>query len=168
MSRALHSKIRGATALARTLAQARRKGRRVVFTNGCFDLLHKGHVSYLERARKLGDLLVVALNDDGSVRRLKGAGRPLNPLEDRLEVIAALESVDFTTWFSEDIPLNVILKLKPDVLVKGGDWTAKTTVGVKEVRSWGGKFRAIPYIKGRSTTELIARAKTGKSASRLR
>ncbi len=160
MKRPLQSKIRASRALARALAQARAKGRKVVFTNGCFDLLHKGHVTYLERARKLGDLLVVALNDDQSVRRLKGVGRPINPLADRLEVIAALESVDFATWFSEDIPLNVIVELKPDVLVKGGDWTAKTTVGVKEVRAWGGKFRAIPYIEGRSTTEIIARAKS--------
>jgi D-beta-D-heptose 7-phosphate kinase/D-beta-D-heptose 1-phosphate adenosyltransferase len=149
------SKIKNASALARVLA--RRGKRKVVFTNGCFDLVHRGHVNYLERARKLGALLVVALNTDSSVKRLKGRGRPVSPLSDRLEVLASLEAVDFVTWFSEDTPLKVIQKLKPDVLVKGGDYKVNSIVGAPEVRSWGGRVKTLPFVKGRSTSGLLAR-----------
>ena len=134
--RSLLSKIKSPDALKRVLAKTKR---RTVFTNGCFDLLHKGHVTYLEKARAQGDLLIVALNSDASVQRLKGPERPINELADRLEVLAALEAVDYVTWFEEDIPLNLILKLRPKVLVKGGDWKVSDIVGGPEVLGWGGK-----------------------------
>ncbi len=152
--RKLVSKIASPSALRRRFP----RGTRVVFTNGCFDLLHKGHVTYLERARALGDVLVVALNDDASVRRLKGPARPLNGLADRLEVIAALESVDFVTWFHEDTPLRAIVAIRPDVLVKGGDWKTEQIVGGREVKAWGGKVKSLTFVPGRSTTKLIAKA----------
>jgi len=132
--------------------------RPLVFTNGCFDILHRGHVIYLSRARALGASLVVALNTDESVRKLaKGADRPLNPLEDRVAVIAALESVDLVTWFEEDTPLARIIESRPDALVKGGDWAAETIVGAIEVRAWGGSVHSIPFEVERSTTTLIER-----------
>ncbi len=158
--RILQSKIKSPAALKRVLTRLRRKKAKVVFTNGCFDILHKGHVTYLQQARKLGTHLVVALNTDESVRRLKGPKRPINPLADRLEVLAALESVDFVTWFDQDTPLEIILALKPEVLVKGGDWKPEQIVGSKEARSWGGKTRSLRYIPGKSTTSIIE--KVGK------
>ena len=155
------SKIKSLSALSSTLKRVRsnKKKPKIVFTNGCFDLLHKGHVTYLEAARKRGDILVVALNADESVKRLKGPERPLNTLADRMEVIGALECVDFVTWFEEETPLNAINKLKPDVLVKGGDWKPEQIVGSTEVRSWKGKVFSLPYVEGKSTTELIALAR---------
>ena len=130
--------------------------RPLVFTNGVFDLLHRGHVTYLAQARALGESLVVALNTDPSVRRLgKGDDRPLNPLADRAAVIAAVEAVSLVTWFDEDTPLELIMKLKPDVLVKGGDWQARDIVGAAEVQGWGGKVHAIPFRHERSTTALL-------------
>lgn len=128
----------------------------LVFTNGCFDLLHRGHVTYLAQARALGGALIVALNSDASVKRLgKGADRPMNTLEDRLAVIAALESVSLVTWFEEDTPLERILAARPHVLVKGGDWAPEHIVGGAEVRAWGGSVHAIPFEVERSTTALI-------------
>ncbi|MDR1423211.1 MAG: D-glycero-beta-D-manno-heptose 1-phosphate adenylyltransferase [Azoarcus sp.] len=139
-------------------ARAAALPRPLVFTNGCFDLLHRGHVTYLAQARALGAALIVALNTDGSVRRLgKGADRPLNPLEDRMAVLAALASVDLVTWFDEDTPLARILEVRPDVLVKGGDWAVEAIVGATEVRSAGGIVHSIPFEFERSTTALIAR-----------
>ena len=132
---------------------------RVVFTNGCFDILHKGHVTYLQEARNLGDLLIVGLNSDDSIRRLKGPQRPLNPVQDRLEVIAALEAVDWVTWFEEDTPIELIRKFRPHFLAKGGDWKVEQIVGASEVLSWGGAVRSIPFVEGRSTTRLIEKAK---------
>jgi D-beta-D-heptose 7-phosphate kinase/D-beta-D-heptose 1-phosphate adenosyltransferase len=152
--RSARSKIKSPAQLAALLSRARKK---VVFTNGCFDLLHRGHVNYLERAKKLGSCLVVALNTDESVRRLKGRGRPVSPLSDRLEVMASLESVDYVTWFSDDTPLQLIRRLKPDVLVKGGDYQPNSIVGAPEVRSWGGRVRTLPFVRGRSTTRVLAR-----------
>ena len=132
--------------------------RPLVFTNGCFDILHRGHVTYLSRARALGASLVVALNSDESVRRLgKGTNRPLNPLEDRMAVIAALESVDLVTWFEEDTPLARIIESRPDVLAKGGDWAVDAIVGAIEVRAWGGSVHSIPFEFARSTTALVER-----------
>jgi D-beta-D-heptose 7-phosphate kinase/D-beta-D-heptose 1-phosphate adenosyltransferase len=125
-----------------------------VFTNGCFDLLHPGHVRYLRAARQLGDVLVVALNGDASVRRLKGAGRPLAPLADRCEVIAALEMVDYVTTFSADTPRALIRRLQPDVLVKGGDWPVDRIVGADVVLAAGGQVRSLPFTPGYSTTRL--------------
>jgi len=129
-----------------------------VFTNGVFDLLHRGHVTYLSEARALGAALAVALNTDASVRRLgKGADRPVNPLADRLAVVAALESVGLVTWFEEDTPLERILECRPERLVKGGDWPEERIVGAAEVRGWGGSVHAIPFRHDRSTTRLLER-----------
>jgi len=133
----------------------RKKKKRIVFTNGCFDILHWGHVYYLEQAKKLGDMLVVGVNSDASIRRLKGPSRPINPLVDRMKVLAGLESVDAVISFSADTPLGLIKKIRPDVLVKGGDWSVDMIVGAKEVLSWGGKVITIPVQKGRSTTNVI-------------
>ncbi|MCA3002629.1 MAG: D-glycero-beta-D-manno-heptose 1-phosphate adenylyltransferase [Rhodocyclaceae bacterium] len=130
----------------------------VVFTNGVFDVLHRGHVTYLAQARALGASLVVALNSDASVKRLgKGSDRPINPLEDRMAVIAALESVSLVTWFEEDTPIARILESRPQVLVKGGDWTIDRIVGAPEVISWGGKVHSIAFQHERSTTAMLAK-----------
>jgi rfaE bifunctional protein nucleotidyltransferase chain/domain len=142
----------------RAVARVQAQGRRVVFTNGCFDLLHVGHVRYLQAARALGDFLVLGLNDDTSVRRLgKGSDRPLTPQYERAEILAALACVDLVVIFSQDTPLDLILALRPDVLVKGGDYTPETIVGRPEVLSWGGEVHVIPFIPGKSTSSLIAR-----------
>ena len=150
-----HSKLRIGDELSTTLQQRRQRGERVVFTNGCFDLLHGGHVHYLQQARALGDCLVVALNDDASVRRLKGNKRPLRPQDERARMLAALACVDYVVLFSEGTPLSLIKSLKPDVLVKGGDYTPETVVGREEVEATGGSVHLIPYIEGVSTTDLI-------------
>lgn len=157
----LLSKVKSPESLKRTLASLRRgkKKPKVVFTNGCFDLLHKGHVTYLEKARSLGDILVVALDTDESVRALKGEGRPINNLADRMEVMAALESVSFVTWFEKSDPRPIIRLVHPDVLVKGGDWKPKDILGSEDVLGWGGKVKSLPYVEGRSTTKMIERAR---------
>ena len=134
-------------------------GRTVVFTNGCFDLIHGGHVALFRKAKRLGDVLVVALNTDASVRRLKGPGRPIFPLRERLELLAAFEDVDYVTWFAEPTPRKIIAALLPDVLVKGGDWGADEIVGREEVEAAGGRVVRIPYLKGHSTTSIIKRVK---------
>jgi len=128
---------------------------RLVFTNGCFDILHRGHVEYLHRARDLGDILVVGVNTDESVERLKGPGRPIVPQGDRAMVLAGLESVDAVTLFHEDTPRALIAELLPDVLVKGGDYTLDRIVGREEVEAAGGEVRVIPFLGGRSTSQLI-------------
>jgi rfaE bifunctional protein nucleotidyltransferase chain/domain len=129
-----------------------------VFTNGVFDILHRGHVTYLARARALGASLVVGVNTDASVRRLgKGDERPINALADRLAVLAALESVSLVVPFDEDTPLALVLECHPDVIVKGGDYSVATTVGAAEVIAWGGRFEAIPFVPGRSTSSLVAK-----------
>jgi D-glycero-beta-D-manno-heptose 1-phosphate adenylyltransferase len=130
--------------------------RPLVFTNGCFDVLHRGHVTYLAQARSFGAALVVGVNSDISVKLLgKGDDRPVNSLDDRMAVLAALESVSLVVPFDEDTPLNLILACKPDVLVKGGDWTPDKIVGGKEVQSWGGTVHSIPFLHERSTTALL-------------
>jgi D-glycero-beta-D-manno-heptose 1-phosphate adenylyltransferase len=130
--------------------------RPLVFTNGCFDILHRGHVTYLAQARALGASLLVAVNTDASVKRLgKGDDRPLNNLEDRMALLAALECVSLVTWFDEDTPLQRILEVKPDVLVKGGDWPVEKIVGYREVTGWGAQVHSIPFIHQRSTTALV-------------
>ena len=130
--------------------------RPLVFTNGCFDILHRGHVTYLAQARALGAALVVGVNSDASVKRLgKDGDRPVNPLSDRMAVLAALESVSLVTEFDEDTPLNLILACRPDVLVKGGDWQAENIVGAREVQGWGGKVHSIPFLHECSTTALM-------------
>jgi rfaE bifunctional protein nucleotidyltransferase chain/domain len=130
--------------------------RPLVFTNGCFDILHRGHVTYLAQARALGASLIVAANSDASVKRLgKGDERPVNALDDRMAVLAALECVSLVTWFDEDTPLARILDCRPDILVKGGDWPADRIVGATEVRGWGGAVHSIPFLHVRSTTALL-------------
>lgn len=130
-------------------------GLEVVFTNGCFDLLHAGHVAYLHESRLLGDHLVIALNDDDSVRRLKGSTRPVNTLQDRALVLSALQDVDLITWFSEDTPLELITLLIPDILTKGGDYTPETIVGADIVQDAGGAVVSLPFVDGYSTTKLL-------------
>lgn len=130
--------------------------RPVVFTNGCFDILHRGHVTYLAQARALGASLIVAANTDASVRRLgKGGDRPMNPLDNRMAVLAALESISLVTWFDEDTPIERILDCQPDILVKGGDWAVDKIVGAPEVRSWGGTVVSIPFLHQTSTTAMV-------------
>ncbi len=138
------------SALARALGRARR-GKTVVFTNGCFDLFHAGHLKVLRFAKRQGDLLVVALNSDDSVRRIKDPRRPILPLKDRAALLAGLKDVDFVTWFSEDTPWNLIRRLRPEVLVKGGDWAGDEIVG----REFAKRVLRIPLMKGRSTTGII-------------
>jgi D-glycero-beta-D-manno-heptose 1-phosphate adenylyltransferase len=132
--------------------------RPLVFTNGCFDILHRGHVTYLAQARALGASLIMGVNTDRSVKRLgKGEDRPINNEVDRMMVLAALEAVSLLTLFDDDTPLNLILRVKPEILVKGGDWTPDTIVGAKEVLGWGGQVHSIPFLHQRSTTAVIAR-----------
>lgn len=132
---------------------------RLVFTNGCFDILHRGHVDYLVAARRLGDRLIVGLNGDDSVRRLKGEGRPVNPYEDRATVLAALEAVDAVVRFDDDTPLRLIEALLPEVLVKGGDYREDEIVGAREVKAAGGEVVVVPLLPGRSTTGILNRAR---------
>ncbi|MBS1718799.1 MAG: D-glycero-beta-D-manno-heptose 1-phosphate adenylyltransferase [Armatimonadetes bacterium] len=140
-------------------ALALRKGRKLVFTNGVFDILHAGHVQYLAAARGFGDLLIVGLNDDDSVRRLnKGPNRPINPLEDRAAVLEALRAVDGVIAFSEDTPENLVAQLKPEVFVKGGDYTLEQLPEARIVAEYGGEVRLIKFLEGRSTTEILKRS----------
>lgn len=155
----LEDKIVGSGSLRARLGALQRP---IVFTNGCFDILHRGHVAYLQQAAGLGNTLVVGVNSDASVHRLsKGKERPLNPLADRTAVLAALEAVDLVVPFAEDTPLELIRQIRPDHLVKGGDWTPDNIVGAEEVRSWGGKVHSIPFEYKRSTTELVKRIRSG-------
>lgn len=159
----------GLTPLADLLvrrADASRRGLRVVFTNGCFDLLHRGHVEYLAEARALGDLLIVGLNDDDSVRRLKGEGRPVNRLDDRAAVLSALRSVDHVVAFSEDTPEALIRQLTPDILVKGGDYSPDQIAGADWVRQHGGQVVVTRMVAGFSTTGLLGRRPPGPDPSR--
>lgn len=146
-------------AFVRAARTVQRRGGRVVFTNGVFDLLHFGHVAYLQKARRLGDALFVGMNSDASVKRLKGPSRPLVPLSDRIKVLAALECVDFVTSFGEDTPQRLIENVQPDVLVKGADYKARDIVGAAVVKAHGGRVVRIPLSKGRSTSSLVARIK---------
>jgi D-beta-D-heptose 7-phosphate kinase/D-beta-D-heptose 1-phosphate adenosyltransferase len=145
------------------LEEARQKGDRIVMTNGCFDILHAGHVSYLEEAKSLGDQLVVAVNDDASVARLKGPERPITPLEDRMAVLSGLAAVDWVIPFSDDTPAALIERLKPDVLVKGGDWRVDQIAGADSVLARGGEVRVLEFKPGRSTTGLIEAIRASKS-----
>jgi D-glycero-beta-D-manno-heptose 1-phosphate adenylyltransferase len=151
-----HPHVLDRTALLAALARTR-CGRTVVFTNGCFDLLHAGHVDLLTRARALGDLLVVGLNDDASVARLKGPTRPVTPQAERAYVLAGLRCVDYVTHFTEDTPLELITALGPDILVKGGDWPVARIVGAAQVQARGGRVYSLPLLPGLSTTAVIAR-----------
>ncbi|HWI15289.1 MAG TPA: D-glycero-beta-D-manno-heptose 1-phosphate adenylyltransferase [Burkholderiales bacterium] len=159
---AFERKICAPDAAARRAAELARP---LVFTNGVFDLLHRGHVTYLARARALGASMIVALNSDASARRLgKGEDRPINALADRLAVMASLEAVDLVTWFDEDTPLSAILAVHPDVLVKGGDWAPEAMVGAREVSAWGGTVHSIAFEHDRSTTDLVQRIRGASRA----
>jgi D-glycero-beta-D-manno-heptose 1-phosphate adenylyltransferase len=147
------------TELAREAAGLKRAGKRVVFTNGCFDLLHPGHIRLLEQARSLGDALIVAINSDASVRGNKGANRPIIPQNERAEVLAALEAVDYVTIFDEATPREIVAAIVPDILVKGSDWGPNEIVGREEVEAAGGRVVSMPLEPGYSTTGLIERVR---------
>jgi len=151
----MKQKIKTRKELLRIIKDLKAKGKRIVFTNGCFDLLHIGHVRYLEKARGLGDILVVGVNSDSSVQKIKGSRRPLLPEEERTEILSGLGCVDYLTIFNEIDPLKLITSLHPDVLVKGGDWTKEEIVGREVVERLGGKVVIIPFVQGASTSNLI-------------
>jgi rfaE bifunctional protein nucleotidyltransferase chain/domain len=151
----MKQKIKTRKGLLRIMKDLKAKGKRIVFTNGCFDLLHIGHVRYLEEAKSMGDILVVGVNSDTSVRKLKGPKRPILPEDERTEVLSGLGCVDYVTLFDEIDPLKLITSLRPDVLVKGGDWTKEQIVGRDEVERSGGEVFIIPFVKRASTSNLI-------------
>ncbi len=151
------AKIKNPDALAAIIAAEKGRGKRIVFTNGCFDLLHAGHVKYLQKARGLGDLLVLGLNSDASVRRLKGEKRPLIAEEERAHLLAALNCIDYVVLFDEDTPLALITQLKPDILVKGGDYTPDAVVGKEVVEAYGGRVELVAFVDGKSSTNIIER-----------
>jgi rfaE bifunctional protein nucleotidyltransferase chain/domain len=153
----MKEKIKTKRQIALLRKRWRRQNKKVVFTNGCFDLVHAGHIRYLEAARKKGDLLIVGLNSDASVRRIRGRGRPLVPEQDRAEVLAGLWAVDYVVIFGEDDPGSLIAELLPDVLVKGSDWKTGQIIGADVVKAHGGKVARVPLYKGRSTSALIRR-----------
>lgn len=142
--------------------EARKDSRRIVFTNGCFDIIHAGHVKYLAEAKKLGDVLFLGLNSDQSVRRLKGDSRPINSEADRASVLSALRSIDYVVVFGEDTPENIIRTIRPDVLVKGGDYKIENIVGADFVKSEGGEVVTIDFVDGKSTTRIIEKMKSSK------
>jgi rfaE bifunctional protein nucleotidyltransferase chain/domain len=153
----VNHKVKNLPALLQIIRRYKKQGKSIVFTNGCFDLLHLGHVTYLERAKSKGDLLIVAINSDRSVRTLKGRERPLVPQSERARVLAGLSSVDYVTIFDEPTPLSLIRALEPDVLVKGADWKKDSIIGSDAVERRGGKVVTIPVVKGVSTTQIIKR-----------
>ena len=154
----IRAKIISPESLSELFTDSYRKQNTMVFTNGCFDLLHRGHIYYLSRARELGDVLVLGLNSDESVSRLKGPGRPVNDQQSRAEVLGGLAFVDYIVIFSEDTPLKLITSLRPHILIKGGDYKADEIVGYKEVLSWGGRVETIPLLEGYSTSSIIDRS----------
>ena len=151
----MKEKIKKREDLRRIVEDFKTKGKRIVFTNGCFDLLHIGHIRYLEEAKSLGDILVVGVNSDRSVRNLKGPNRPILPEEERAEILSGLESVNYITIFDEPTPLELISSLQPHILAKGGDWTKETTVGKEVVERLGGEVVILPFIEGSSTSNVI-------------
>jgi len=151
------TKVQTLTNLLKIRAGLRRQGKKVVFTNGCFDLIHGGHIELFRKAKSLGDVLIVALNTDASVRKIKGPSRPVFPLEERFEVLAAIEYINYLTSFAEETPRKIIAALLPDVLVKGGDWGPGQVVGREEVEAAGGRVVIVPYLKGHSSSSIIKR-----------
>lgn len=151
----MKSKIKKLRELIKILRPLKSSGKKIVFTNGCFDILHLGHITYLRKARKLGDILIVGLNSDRSVKAIKGSSRPINREMDRAGMLAALASVDFVVIFDEATPENLIRAVKPDTIVKGGDWKTNKIVGADFVKSYGGCVKTIPFVKGYSTTRLV-------------
>jgi|SRR5688572_29700857 len=148
------SKIHPLKDLEQIIDTWKQRGEEIVFTNGCFDILHAGHIQYLEAAAQKGDRLIVALNSDDSVKKLKGELRPINVLNSRMYIVASLQCVDAVVSFEEDTPINVINALKPDILVKGGDYKKEDIVGAEEMESWGGSVEVIPFVEGFSTTKI--------------
>jgi len=161
----MKNKIVSRERLAAVVRDARADGKKVVFTNGCFDILHLGHARYLRAARDKGDILVVGLNSDDSVRRLKGGGRPIVPEEERAELLAALEAVDYVAVFDEDTPAELIAEIKPDLLVKGGDYSPEDVAGRETVEAAGGRVVIIPLVKDCSTTNIINKVRRIRSLS---
>lgn len=155
----IEEKIISRTALKKILDDLKEKGKRIVFTNGCFDILHYGHVKYLEDARRQGDVLVVGLNSDKSVKKIKGQNRPIVNQNDRSRILAALESVDFVVIFDGETPSEIIKYLLPNILVKGGDWDKKEIVGSDVLNKTGGKVIVIPFVEGKSTSNIIDKIK---------
>jgi D-beta-D-heptose 7-phosphate kinase/D-beta-D-heptose 1-phosphate adenosyltransferase len=151
----MKEKIKTREELTEIIHGLKRKGKRIVFTNGCFDILHVGHVRYLEQAKSLGDVLVVGINSDRSVRDLKGPRRPILPVEERGEILSGLGCTDYVTVFDEPTPFELISLLQPDVLVKGGDWTPEQVVGREVVEGSGGRVVILPFVEGSSTTNII-------------
>ena len=151
----MKEKIKTKEDLHRIVEDLKKKGKRIVFTNGCFDLLHLGHIRYLEKAKSLGDILVVGVNSDRSVQSLKGPERPILPEEERAEILSGLECVDYITLFDELTPLELISSLQPHILVKGGNWAKETTVGREVVERSGGEVVILPFVEGSSTSNLI-------------
>ena len=156
----MSGKLKTLTELQSIRADAKRQGRSVVFTNGCFDLLHRGHVHMLQQAKAHGDILIVAINSDRSVKAIKGPRRPVLSQEDRAELIAAMEMVDYVVIFDEPDPYSLIAALIPDVLVKGGDWSSEKIIGADVVMENGGQVAVVPYLKGFSTSEILERIKS--------
>ena len=153
------NKVKSLREIKKIAAKLKKKRKKIVFTNGCFDILHYGHIKYLKKCRQLGDFLIVGLNSDASVRKIKGKNRPITPEKQRSAVLAALEFVDFITVFASRTPANLIKEISPDVLAKGGDWQAKDIVGSRHVRKRGGRVVSVPFVKGYSTTRIIRRLK---------
>ena len=151
----MKDKIKKREELLRIIKDLKAKGKRIIFTNGCFDLLHVGHIRYLEEAKTLGDILIVGVNSDTSVRKLKGPKRPVLPVEERTEILSGLGCVDYITIFDELDPLALITSLQPNVLVKGGDWTKEQTIGKEVVERSGGEVVIIPFVQGASTSSII-------------
>jgi len=151
--------IKNISLLKEKLLEEKKKNKKIVFTNGCFDLIHKGHIVLLKKAKSEGDLLVVAINSDDSIRKIKGKNRPIFSENERAEILAAFEFVDFVTIFNEENPYKIISELNPDILVKGGDWTVETVIGRDIVEANGGRVVIVPQVKGHSTSEIIGRIK---------
>ncbi len=147
-------------------SQLKHKGKKVVFTNGCFDLLHSGHIHLFREARKEGDVFIVAVNEDSSIKKIKETSRPIFPLEERIEILEAIEDIDYLVSFSEETPQKIIARLLPDVLVKGGDWKPEEVVGKKDVEEAGGEVVIIPYLEGRSSSEIVKRIVSSAKSSK--
>ncbi len=141
--------------LLNVINKLKESGKKIIFTNGCFDIIHAGHIAYLNKTKALGDVLIVGLNTDNSTRRLKGRGRPVNNQDDRAAVLSALKPVDYVVYFDEDTPLNLVKAIKPDVLAKGGDYDIDSIVGADVVLSSGGEVNVIPFVEGKSTTDIL-------------
>ena len=151
----MFSKVKNVKQIQFLVKRFKKIGQKIVFTNGCFDILHAGHVSYLVQAKKLGDYLIVGLNSDRSVRKIKGPKRPINPEKARAIVLSALSVVDYVVIFNEETPIRLIQKIEPHILVKGSDWKGKRVAGEREMLTWGGQVRFAPLVKGFSTTRTL-------------